>query len=137
MSRTIVSDIVVRLPSCARLGCCRIYGSRFVPIQFRQRFRNSVETATSCLSTPSSIVVRVSVSLLSDSEIDVPQNEKSGEDPDQSGNFPKFADSDFDHGIGDQPQADTGGDAEGQRSGEHGDEGRNRLAELAPFDVRY
>jgi hypothetical protein len=43
----------------------------------------------------------VRISLLSDSEIDVPQNEKSGENPDQRGNFTKFADRDFDHGIGD------------------------------------
>jgi hypothetical protein len=50
--------------------------------------------------------------------------------------FAEFASSDFHHRIGDQPQAETSGDAKGQRSGEHGNEGQNRLTELAPFDAR-
>ena len=50
-------------------------------IQFRQRFAMAIETATSCLYTPFSIVAVVTISFLSDGEIDVPQNEKSGENP--------------------------------------------------------
>jgi hypothetical protein len=53
-------------------------------IQFRQRFAMAIETATSCLYTPFlivAIVAVVAISFLSDGEIDVPQNEKSGENP--------------------------------------------------------
>jgi hypothetical protein len=49
--------------------------------------------------SPFSIVVHIALSLLSDSEIDVPQNEKSGENPYQRSNFAEFASRDFDHCI--------------------------------------
>jgi hypothetical protein len=35
--------------------------------------------------------------LLRNSEIDVPQNEKSGQNPDQRGNFTEFANGDLDY----------------------------------------
>src|SRR5258708_18508825 len=71
--------------------------------------------------------------LLSDREIDVPQNEECGENPDQRGHFAEFDGSDFHHRIRDETQADSGADAKRQRCGENGDERPKRLAELAPF----
>jgi hypothetical protein len=72
---------------------------RFDPGACPNRSWRILHGCRSC--SPFSIVAHIALSLLSDSEIDVPQNEKSGENPDQRGNFTKFANSDFDHRIGD------------------------------------
>src|SRR5208282_5142385 len=72
---------------------------------------------------------------LSDGEIDVTQDKERGENPYKRGYFAQFSRGDLHHRVGDQPQAEAGGDTEGQRCSEHGNESRNRFAELAPLNV--
>ena len=69
------------------------------------------------------------------SEIDISQDEKRGQDPDQHSDLANFAGADFHRRVHDHSQADSGGDAEGQGRCQHGDEGGNRIAEIIPIDL--
>src|SRR5579862_3134415 len=78
---------------------------------------------------------RVSSRGLGRGQIDVTQNEQDGKNPNQNVDVANLAGGNLDHGVRNQSQAQAGGDAEGERRSQHGDEGGDGLAEICPIDV--
>src|SRR5579862_7734004 len=74
---------------------------------------------------------------LSYREIDVAQDEKGGEDPEQQADLAEFSRAVFYHCVGNHAEAQACRDAERERRGEHGYEGRKSVAEIVPVHPRY
>jgi hypothetical protein len=69
-------------------------------------------------------------------KVDIAQNEQTCENPDQRTNFAKLPRRNLDHCVGNQTQAEPGGNAECERSDKHGDKCRHRFAEIPPLHLR-
>src|ERR1700690_824300 len=69
-------------------------------------------------------------------EIDITQDKQRRENPYQHGNFAKLASRNLHYRVRNQAEADASSNAESQWRGQHRNKCRNRLAKLAPFNMR-
>ena len=67
-------------------------------------------------------------------QIGVTKAKQGGEYPNERSHLANFAGSNFNDGVGDEPEAQAGGDAECERRRENCDEGGNRFAEVGPIN---
>ena len=67
----------------------------------------------------------------------VAEEEEDAENPDEGADFAAAAAAEFDEGEGEEAEAEAGGDAEGERSGDEGEEGGEGFAEIVPLDAGY